>query len=925
MRHCMIHAPRPFPALPLVLLLALLTVPSAVAQTPLPPGVNAGPSIAGITEYTYPNGLKVLLLPDAGSNTITVNMVYLVGSRHEGYGESGMAHLLEHLLFIRSVNDRDIKKELEDRGARWNGTTWYDRTNYYETVNASDANLRWALELEAERMVNMRIEQGILDTEMTVVRNEFERGENSVTGVLEERVLSTAYLWHNYGKSTIGSRADLERVPVDRLEAFYRRFYQPDNAVLVVAGRIDPPRTLAMVAATLGSIPRPARRLAPTYTVEPPQDGERTVELRRVGRGKNLLLAYHVPAMAHPDSASLEVLAGIMARAGTGRLDRALVDTRKALSIGVSVYQLHDPGVVMISSTMNDEQSVDEVKRVILETVTELAQAGPTAEEVDRAKVRILQGMERGFADSQNLAMQMTDVVGSGDWRLLFTNYEQLKRVTAKDVAHVARTYFKDANRTIGVFVPEAAPDRTIVPTAPAMDTLLETYKPDVRVEGGEAIDPAPASIETRIRRTTLPGGVRLAMLPKSTRGGRVQASLTLRFGDERTLAGKATAAQLASSLLLRGTTTKSRQQLQDEMQKLNATISFGGGLAAVTASVSTTAENLIPALRLAVEILREPAFPESDFQQIRAQRIAALERSSTEPGTLVSERLQATLSPYPREDVRHPRTIAEELEDLKAVTLEAVRSFHRTFYGASHGELVVVGRFEPAAVEKEAAALLGSWKSASPYQRIVTNARDVQVINAAIETPDKENAQISAGLRLRMRDSDPDYAALVMADYMFGGGITARLPDRVRNREGYSYSVSSNFSAPVEGDAAVFSASAIANPLNTPKVEASFRDELLRTLKEGFTARELEAAKQAIRDERIGARSSDSGLLSLIAAREQWNRTLGWDADLDAKLQALTLEQVNAAFRRHIDPARISIVKGGDFRRAGVYQTTAP
>jgi zinc protease len=333
---------------------------------------------------------------------------------------------------------------------------------------------------------------------------------------------------------------------------------------------------------------------------------------------------------------------------------------------------------------------------------------------------------------------------------------------------------------------------------------------------------------------------------------------------------------------------------------------------------VSTTSENLVEALRLAAEILREPAFPEKDFEQIRQQRIAALERSRTEPGTLVSELLQRTLSPYPASDVRHVRTVEEEIEALKAVTLDEVRRFHQQFYGASNGEFVVVGAFDAPAVERAAAELFGSWKSPAPYRRIVSNALDVQTINTAIETPDKENAQLSAGLRLRMRDSDPDYAALVMANYMFGGGITARLPDRVRNREGYSYSVSSNFNAPVEGDAAIFSASAISNPANTSKVEASLMDELTRTLEGGFAAAELEAAKQALRDDRIGARSSDGGLLSLIAAREQWGRTLAWDAELDAKLQALTLEQVNAAFRRHIDPRRLSIVKGGDFATVG-------
>jgi zinc protease len=905
----------------LILVLVTTATQLLVAQT-LPPGVRKGPSMAGITEYTYPNGLRVLLLPDSGSNTITVNVVYLVGSRHEGYGESGMAHLLEHLLFIKSTKNRDIKKELEDRGARWNGTTWYDRTNYYETVNASDENLRWALGLEAERMVNMRIEKAILDTEMTVVRNEFERGENSVTGVLEERVLSAAYLWHNYGKSTIGSRADIERVTSDRLAAFYKRYYQPDNAVVVIAGQVDPSKTLAMVASTLGAIPRPTRKLDQTYTVEPPQDGERSVELRRVGKGKNLMIAYHAPALAHPDSATFEVLSGILSRAGTGRLDKALVDTKKAISVGVSVYQLYDPGVVLISATLSDDQSLDEVKKIILDNLSDLAREGPTAEEVERAKTRISQGMDRTFANSQQLAMQLTDIIASGDWRLLFANYEEIKRVTAEDLTQVAKNYLKNSNRTVGTFIPDAAPDRTTIPAAPTIEALLNTYKPDIQVETGEALDPAPASIEKRIKRSTLPSGFRLALLQKGTRGNRVQATLTLRFGNENSLAGQNAAAQLAGALLLRGTKNKSRQQLQDEMQKLNATINVGGGgLASANANISTTAENLVPALRLAVEILREPAFPESDFEQIRKQRIAQIDRTRTEPGTLVSELLQSTLSPYPRSDVRHVRTIDEEIEDLNKVTLNDVRSFHQNFYGASHGELIVVGKLDVAALEREAAELLGAWKSASPYQRIVNSYKEVQRINTKIETPDKENAQLSAGLRLRMRDTDPDYAAMFMANYMFGGGITARLPDRVRNREGYSYSVSSNFNAPVEGDAAVFSASAISNPANTPRVEASFMDELTGTLKNGFTAAELNAAKKAIRDDRIGARSSDNGLLNLISGREQWGRTLAWDEELDAKLQALTLDQVNAAFRRQVNPAQISIVKAGDFKRANAYQ----
>ncbi len=904
----------------LLVTMILLSALVIGAQT-LPPGVQKGPSLAGITEYSFPNGLKVLLLPDSGSSTITLNVTYLVGSRHEGYGETGMAHLLEHLLFIKSTHDRNIKKELEDRGARWNGTTSYDRTNYFETINASEDNLRWSLGLEAERMVNMRIEQPLLDTEMTVVRNEFERGENSVPRVLEERLLSTAFLWHNYGKSTIGSRADIEKVPIERLAAFYKKYYQPDNAVVTIAGQIDPSQTLAIVAGTLGALPRPARKLDQTYTTEPAQDGERTVELRRVGKGKNLMIAYHSPAMAHPDAATLEVLSGILSARGTGRLDKALVDTKKALSVGMSPMELHDPGVVILTASLSDDQSIDDVKKIMIDTIAAIARQPPAKEEVDRAKTSILQRMDRTFANSQSLALDLNEVIASGDWRLLFTNYEELKRVTAEDVTNVAGRYFKDSNRTVATFVPESAPDRTAVPEAPGLDALLKSYTPDIRIESGEAIEPSPAVIEKRIQRSTI-GGIQVATVQKATRGNRVQATLTVRFGDENSLAGRNAAAQLAGSLLMRGTKTKSRQQTQDEMQKLNAAINVNGALSSASASISTTAENLAPALRLAVEILREPALPESDFDQIRKQQIAGVERGRTEPSVLVGQLLQATLSPYPRNDVHHIRTIDEEIEDLNKVTLDDVKKFHQQFYGASQGELIVVGKFDNAALQKASAELLGAWKSASPHVRIMNNYKDVSRINTKIETPDKENAQFSAGLRLRMKDSDADYPAMVLANYMFGGGgLTSRVPDRIRNREGLSYSVGTSFSTPGAGDAGVFSMSAIANPANTPKVEASFMDELSKTLRDGFTAAELASAKKALQDERTGGRSSDGGMLSLISVREQYGRTLAWDQQMDAKLAAVTLDHVNAAFRKYVKPDQISIVKGGDFRAAKVYQ----
>ncbi|HET7766457.1 MAG TPA: pitrilysin family protein, partial [Burkholderiales bacterium] len=269
--------------LPRILAALLLFLPAlAPAQAPgvaLPPGVTRGASIEGVTEYRLANGLKVLLVPDRSIDTMTVNITYLVGSRQEGYGETGMAHLLEHLMFRGTKRIPNIKAAYQQHGVRYNGSTSFDRTNYFGTFPASGKTLAFVLDAEADRMVNAPIARKDLDAEMTVVRNEFESGENSPSNVLRERVAATAYLWHGYGRAIIGARSDIENVPIERLRAFYRYYYQPDNAVLLVSGKIDESAVLKLVQRSFGPIPKPSRKLIGTYTVEPTQDGERTVTL----------------------------------------------------------------------------------------------------------------------------------------------------------------------------------------------------------------------------------------------------------------------------------------------------------------------------------------------------------------------------------------------------------------------------------------------------------------------------------------------------------------------------------------------------------------------------------------------------------------------------------------------------------------------
>jgi len=946
--------------LPTVPAIALLLGLNGFAQT-LPPGVTKASSVGGITEYDFPNGLKVLLYPDEANPKITVNVTYLVGSRHEGYGETGMAHLLEHLDFIETTNGRDIKKEITSHANPWNGTTSYDRTNYYETFVANDENLKWALGLEADRMVNVKFTQQILDTEMTVVRNEFERGENSPQSILRERVEATAYLWHNYGKSTIGSKDDLEHVPVERPAAFYHKYYQPDNAVLVVTGKIDESRTLGFIDDTFGKIPRPTRKLDQTYTVEPPQDGERFVELRRVGQGQEVIVAYHGPAAGHPDSAALQVLAGIMNGAGgggrggrgggggganEGRLYKALVETKKAESANMGMRALHDPGLITATAALNKDQSLDEVKKIMEQTLEDVVNNPPSKAEVDRVTTGMLRNLENSLSDPQSIATgALNEAIAQGDWRLMFLQHDRLKDVSPSDLVRVAKLYLKPSNRTVGYYIPDTAPDRTVVPATPDLGALLKGYKSTVTISHGEAFEPTPSNIESRTIRTKLANGMKVVMLPKKTENDVVSAVIELRFGNENTLVGKNAAAQFAGSLLGSGTKSKNRSQLAEEMQKLNARIAVsggggggfgggrggggrggagggGGGISSATASVSAPAKNFEAALRLAVEMLKEPAYPQADFDRMIAQRLKALENVPTEPNQLATEMLQRHLSPFAKGDVRYSPTREEQIAELKKVTLDDARKFHDQFYGANYGVFGVVGPIDRATVEKVAGELLGNWNTQMAYKPIVTSfKKPPAAINNKIETPDKANAQFEAMLRFQMSENDPDYPAMVLAGYMFGGPITSHISDRIRNREGLSYGANARVAIPSEGDSATLSGTVSLNPVNGPKVEFSFKDELVRTLKEGFSEKEVAESKKAYLDSRMVSRSTDAALLTLLASHEQLARTMKWDEQIEQKIQALTPEQITAAFRRHIDPANLSIVKAGDFKAAGVYQ----
>ncbi|GGC94690.1 M16 family metallopeptidase [Undibacterium terreum] len=890
-----------------VLGVALLASGLAAAQTApvLPKGVSQITTVEGITEYRLQNGLKILLMPDASKPTTTVNVTYLVGSRHENYGETGMAHLLEHMMFKGAPKHPKITEEFNKRGMRPNGTTSLDRTNYFEIFQAGDDNLKWAIGMEADRMVNSFIAKKDLDSEMTVVRNEYESGENSPFGVLLKRMQSVAYDWHNYGNSTIGNRSDIENVKIENLQAFYHTYYQPDNAVVMIAGKFDVAQTLKWISESFGVLPKPKRSLPVLWTVEPTQDGERSFVVRRKGDIQLVAVAYKMPAGLHPDNDSLSYAADILSDSPNGRLHKQFVESGKAVAIVNIPLGSYAPGLQIIGAVVKKGQPIEPVRDELISAIENFSKTAPTKEEMDRITRKNANATEKLLNDHEKIGVAMSEIIALGDWRYLFQNRDQQASITAEQVSAAAGKYFKRDNRTVGMFLPEDAPQRAEIPAAPSIEEVMKGYKGKASTGEAENFDPSPANIDKRTQRSKI-GDINVAILSKHTKGEMVSVALNLHRGDEKSLVGKKWIAALTGSMIGKGTSKYSRAELADEMSKLK----MSGGIYSFT----TTKSNLAAALQLSAHILKDPSFPESEFTQAREQMIVNLEASRNEPNAVASRALGLYFNRYPKGDIRAAETIDESIAGIKAVTLDDVKAYYKQFYGASNAEMSIVGDVDAAEAGKQIAAAYGNWKSASPYTRLSSRYDDIPAKHETLNTPDKENGFYIAAMNLQLRDDDADYPALYVANYIFGAsGLDSRLMLRIRQKDGLSYGGGSGIEAGSVDRVGSFSISAIAAPQNLAKVDAAVNEELARMLKDGFTEQELARAKSGLLQQRLQGRTSDPRLASGWNFNLEHQRTFAWSQALDDKIKALTVEQLNAAVRKTIDPSKLTVFIAGD------------
>lgn len=879
--------------------------------------------VEGITEYQLDNGLKVLLFPDNSAQTITVNITYLVGSRHEGYGEKGMAHLLEHMVFKGTPNHPDIPKELTERGARPNGTTWYDRTNYFETFNATDENLEWALDLEADRMLNSYIAKKDLESEFSVVRNEFESGENSPTRVLMQKVISAAFLWHNYGKSTIGNRSDIERVPIENLQAFYKKYYRPDNAVLMITGKFDTDRTLELVEEKFGDLENPDMPLRDIPTIEPAQDGEKRVMLSRVGDLQIVSALYHTPAGSHQDYAALAVAEEVLTDQPSGRLYKALVDGKKASSVWSFMPFTKEPSFMYINVDVPSDKSLEEAESTLLSVLDGLKDKPITEEEVKRAKANIAKQIDQISRNSAFLGTYMSEFIGAGDWRLSFIQRDRIEEMTAEKVNAAVQRYLINTNRTVGNFVPTKTPIRVEIEHTEGLEDLVTSYKGKEGLGEGEEFDVSYENIQNRLNTGELQKTpIEYGFIKKDNRGETVNLSFTIRNGNVNDFMNKGKLASYTARMLNKGTKNHTRQEIEDKLSELKSSIRFSGSNGRISANITTTKENLMGTLALMTDMLKNPAFDEAELEKLKTQELAGIERNKTEPQYLASKNLGLINQRYEKGHPLYKNTIEEDIEEVKAVNVADIKEYYNEFYGISDSAtLVAIGNIDEDALKNYFETEFADFKVDKPYEPILDPYAPNKAVNKQILTPDKKNAMSLGVMSFEASQVDEDYAALQVASTIFGGGfLNSRIADRLRQKDGVSYGAGGRVNVdanPDEKNSVIF-VYAIYAPENAAKVQKGFKEEIARYIADGITEDELKTAVTGWVQNQSVSRAKDNELSRTINNNLYYDRDMMFYKDIEEKVKSLTVEDVNKVIKKYFKNFdEWTVVNAGDFEKA--------
>jgi len=869
---------------------------------------------AGVTETVLPNGLKVLIKEVHAAPVVVVDVWYRVGSRNERPGLTGASHLLEHMTYkgTREFGKDEMRTLTKRNGALDNGATYYDYTHYYTTI-ASD-RLELPLRVEASRMSTALIEQKELDQERVVVRSELEGRENSPGSVLFNELMAAAYKVSGYHWPVVGWRDDVEHVTAAELRRYYKTYYLPNNATLVIVGDVSTEKALALVRKHFDRIKRgpiPSQWGTP----ESAQRGERRVTVQRQGRVPIEDIAWHVPAITDKDAPALLMLEQIL---GSGRLSRtyqAIVEKQLGVSAWAGSLLLRDSGLFLVGGAASPGQPLQPIENTLLAEVERIKTEPPTKAEMARA----LRQAEASFIYSRDSVTQQADQLGdyettAGDWRLLEKLPDLLRAVTPEDVSRVAKTYLTADNRTVAIFQP----------TAPALKTALApiaapaAYRPKDAVEriplgvkpapGTPA--PTPAAPAVKRERFMLPNGAVL-IVQENHANSTVAISASMRAGRAYDPPGKAGLADMTANLLDRGTATRNSIQIAEEMEGAAAEINTSTGWETVGIHGKALSGDTELLLRNLADIIRNPGFPADELEKMREQTQAGLEMDRDQPSENAYREFYRAVLP-----AGHPYRVAsfdEEAAGLMTITRDDLVAFHKARYTPQTLVLAVVGDVRVDEVRTLVKRYFGDWQGQAfqPLTFPAVSAKSAQVIK---HIPDKSEVDIYVGGPGGLKRTDPDFYAAQIMNLVLGGGgaLNSRLGDVVRDRNGLAYNIYSTFHASTgAGPWYVYLG---VNPKNTDKAVTLVKQEISHMRDGGITQREVDDAVAFTTGAHAIALETNAAIANELMDTEYFHLGLDYPERVTALYRAVTRDQVNAAAKKYLDPDRLVVSIAGPY-----------
>ena len=913
--------------LPIFACLVCISLASPLLAQAMPEGVEHVQTLDGIEEYRLKsNGLGILLMPIEGLPVATVMVTYKVGSRNEVAGTTGSTHILEHMMFkgtekFNSAEGSDYSSQMERIGARANATTWFDRTNYYATMPSEYVSM--TIELEADRMRGLLIREEDLASEMTVVINEYERGENSPVRTLIKELFASAYMAHPYSHPTIGWRSDIESTSVEKLREFYDTYYWPENAVITVIGGFDKVKTLAAIAEQYGKVPSAPQAIPVIETTEPEQLGARRVTIKRAGQVGVVMLGYKVAEGRHEDWAALTLLQQILGADKTGRLYRALEDKGKANATFTFAPQLHDPGLFIFGAFLTPEATHEEAEAIILKEIETLISGGVDLDELARAKSVIQAGTFYGRDGTYGIADQINENIAMGDWSAYVNLPEAIQAVSADALKAVATKYFVERNCTTGWFVPEvlntlsASLDAMPAPNYyrdPAIFGELHNTENSDELAFPKATTSAKSVVDfsSQMQHAQI-GDIELIAIDLPI-DNVVSFIGSIAAGDSLSPTDAPMLATLTAAMLDQGTANQDRFQIAEKLDQLGANLSFSSGDQSLNFSGKFLRADAGSFLQILADQLRNPAFEAEVLETLKSRQEASLLQAIDNPDYRAGALLSRIL--YPEDHINYSTPINELKTDIEATTVENLATFHAAHYGTSSMQLIFTGDIDFEQLKAAVGNAFDGWEGGSDYPELDTFPNENAEFFERIYIEDKTSVAARFGFNTGLQRTDDDYLPFMVGNYILGGSFHSRLMTEVRKNRGLTYDIRTRH----QGDILthgnwILSASFSPGALNEG-LQAT-REVVLQWFDDGVSEEEVAAAIETLTGSYIVSLSNTASVAGQVHSFIQRGFDPKYIDEYPLLLRQLTAEEVNLAIRQYFDPSLITEVVAGSLGQA--------